>query len=423
MAEELDQEDVLSLGQEDYYLNTLDCSVSDLLKKTEVDPKCMDHFLMIGQIKLEQKKYGESIQFCTKAFEVGRANAADITRMESAILVKRKAQKCLRETCDGTIDVLVGDERHTFKCSRLMLSQNSAYFKALIDFYEDRTTTHLENISPKIFQHLLDMMRNPTNLYLHPKLLHSRRLLLDILTASMFLNCPIGEVLATKAIMELEHVNEGNIFQYMIHAKAHGCTTLLERMKKHCKKIYKTLENPYTFDDALHMLEKNLDEFQGVLDTVTSNGLAFFLILGWIEFEPRTRVAYLEDLMQENVIPEILTERDISYFDPNMYSFRISVLDKVGGKPDRRDMRKHTWPKITLLVTNGTDSTDYEDISIGKQGIWFHEVLDGTFKWKRLAPFHDKEWADYPGWNVCTWDQTLYFIGGPTSDIWTFAFG
>ena len=417
--------DVTSLGIEDYYSHTLECSVSDLLRKTESDPKCMDHFLMIGEIKLEQKKYGECIQFCTKAFEVGRANAAEVDRMESAVLYKRKAQRCLRETSDDTIDVLVGVERHTFKCSRHMLSQNCDYFRALMDFHEDtkNATTDLVNISPRTFQYLLDMMRNPTNLYFHPKLLHSKRLLLDILTASIFLHCPIGEVLATKAIMELEHVNEGNVFPYMIHAKAHGCTTLLERMKMHCKKIYKTLEIPRMFDDAMHILEKNLDEFQGFLDTVTSNGLAFFLILGWVEFNPRTRVAHLEDLVQENIIPEIFTERDVSCFDPNMYSFRISVLDKVGGKPDRRDMRKHTWPKITLLVTNSTDSTNYEDVSFGKQGIWFHEVLDGTFKWKRLAPFHDKEWAEYPGWNVCMWDQTLYFIGGPTRDIWTFVFG
>ena len=54
MAAKVEHEDVASLGKEEYYLYTLDCSVSDLLKKTELDPRNMDHFLMIGEIKFEQ---------------------------------------------------------------------------------------------------------------------------------------------------------------------------------------------------------------------------------------------------------------------------------------------------------------------------------------------------------------------------------
>ena len=61
MGSSEDDIDILSVSREEYYSLSLDKQVLDLLKKIEINPRCMDNYLILGEVKYEQKKYRDKI--------------------------------------------------------------------------------------------------------------------------------------------------------------------------------------------------------------------------------------------------------------------------------------------------------------------------------------------------------------------------
>ena len=402
----------------------LDSMLEYHMKRVKSNPEAMGDQLKICSILLVQKKYNECIDCCLRAFEIGRQHSATIKQLEEAVLCRYEAFKSLpRTTSDPKINVIVGTQ--VFNCSQRMLSEQSNYFKALLAFRHEGNSdsTRLENMRPETFQDILDMMKNPDSPKFNQKTFSSKSTLFEILDAAFFLLSPLVEVLAMRAIMDLEYMNEGNVLPHLIQARNHRCSALLTQTEEYFRTMYETLEHAGYYDDPVEILERSVDKFREIMATISNNGLAFFLILGWIEYSTSTRLTLLHELLSKYVIPELLTDRDEKCFDAKMYSFAVPIVFRIGEKPDRKEMEKVTWPKITLLCTDNTDSTDFDDARNGKQGIWVHKLLDGTFAWKRLFPFVDKDWAENPGWTVCSWEQTLYFVGGPTTDVWTLTFG
>ena len=319
------------------------------------------------------------------------------------------------------IHVIVGEERIPFKCQRKLLSEHCKYFKALFDFPDgDKlTSTALDNICPYAFEQLLDMIKNPKDVKCQPKNFNPISSLLEIIKAAIFLVCPEAEEICTDKMLDLETMNEGDVLPYMIYAHMNGCKRLKKGAEDYFRTMYRTLEHPNVFQDPMGILGKRFDDFEVVLGTVKNNGLALYLILGWVHFDESARVHHIEGLIDKYVIRELLSERDFVCFDTKMNHFDVSILDRIGGNLSNNDLTKRTWPLLTILLTNSSDSTDYEDSANGKQGMWIHELLNNNFTWKRIVPFVNKEWAE-SNWSVCISGHTMYFLGGESADVWTF---
>ena len=412
-----------------------DSQATFYLTKMEAYPNRMQCYLDIGAVKYVQEKYSECSEYLAKAFEVGRRNREHMDLLIQAVFWRHEANKCLLETdCEENIKIIVGNQNEVFTCTRQVLSRSCNYFRGLFEFEEanKKSETFLPAMNPCAFQDVLRMIEDPDSILFDPKMFHTRTSvynssksasLMEVMNAALFLGCPLAEVICSRAVLDLEHLHQGNLFPHMVQAEANGCSTLLKGIEEYCRKLYNTLQHPMIFDNPMDVLRKPVDGFRELLHGVVNNGLAFFLILGWVEFYPQTRFASLEDLLDNHVIVEILTDTDLKCFDKNMYRFDVPMLDRVGKDPRKEEVTKTTWPKMTLLLTNNTDSSDYDHVASGKQGIWVHQLLDGTYAWKRLVPFIDRDWAENPGWVACMWDQTIYFVGGSSTGIWTFHVG
>ena len=159
-----------------------------------------------------------------------------------------------------------------------------------------------------------------------------------------------------------------------------------------------------------------LEEFKLVLDALRCNGLVFFLILGWVELNPEERKVHLGELLDSNIIPEILLLWDVGCFDPKLYSFEVGggVVDRVGKKPAAADVRKKTWPLLTLLLTTEISWRYEEDPEVPHDihkgdGIYFHKILD-HFRWMKPIRFPDG-WRGHDFGRMCAWDGIVYFVG------------
>ena len=84
-----------NLGNEAYKNKDFNTAMKHYLEATRLNPKEMTFLSNIAAVKLEQKRYEECVEFCTKAINIGRENRADTKRIEKAINRRDKAQKCL----------------------------------------------------------------------------------------------------------------------------------------------------------------------------------------------------------------------------------------------------------------------------------------------------------------------------------------
>ena len=98
-AEEAEKEK--NLGNEAYKNKDFNTAMKHYLEATRLNPKEMTFLSNIAAVKLEQKKYEECVEFCTKAINIGRENRADSKRIEKAINRRDKAQKCLDDALEA----------------------------------------------------------------------------------------------------------------------------------------------------------------------------------------------------------------------------------------------------------------------------------------------------------------------------------
>ena len=442
--------DEKQLGNEAYRKRDYELAMTHYLSAIELDPKEMAFLSNAAAVKFEEKKFAECAEYCAKAVEVGRVNGGKVEAMEKALLRRHRALANLGNASAEIIDVAVGNQdEKVFKCDRGMLSDNCKYFKALFEYAngEKKESVRLDNITPETFEDILDILKDPTKEAFQPEKFCPRSSYFEILDASAFLSCPLAEMICTKAMLTPAFGNDlprsrnkdalcpafgldqGNAIPYMLQAKARGCATLFRGAEEYCRLIFRNLEHPGLFDNPIEALEKPLGEFKLLLDNVNSNRLEFFLILGWVEFNPDERLAHLHELLDNTIIPEILVCWDMECFEPKLYSFEVGgIVDRVGGEPDEADARKKTWPSLTLLLTTeiswryDEDPEKPHDLYAGP-GIYFHKILD-HFRWMKPIPYPDF-FRGHHGYSLCAWEHLVYFLGGDKykdfsgADIWT----
>jgi len=234
---------------------------------------------------------------------------------------------------------------------------------------------------------------------------------LDLISAGLFLSCSAAEEVGTRAV--LDQLNLGNLFPYMIYAKAHMFSPLLSGTVAYCRRLFRTVKRPHLFgdeQDPFCEIERPLAEFQECLNTLEDNHLAFYLILGWVEFAPSDRLVHLKGLLDAFVTVEIL---NLDGFASELYSFDVPDLDRCGNSPDESCETRSTWPKMTLVCTRATDHQKRRNDG----GVWWFRK--GGAKWSRFAPYPGKLASERYTSDVCLWKDVIYVMGGYTTEIWT----
>ena len=97
----LHAENQKKLGNEAYKKRDFEMAMKHYLKATEFNPDEITFFNNIAAVKLEQKKYKESLEFCTKAIEVGKENRADSKKIQKAMDRLARVQKLLEEQSEN----------------------------------------------------------------------------------------------------------------------------------------------------------------------------------------------------------------------------------------------------------------------------------------------------------------------------------
>ena len=72
----------------------------------------------------------------------------------------------------------------------------------------------------------MDIFKNPKDIKFQPKKFMPISSLLEILKAAIFLVCPEVEEICIDKMLDLETMNEGEVFPYMIYAHMHGCRSV-----------------------------------------------------------------------------------------------------------------------------------------------------------------------------------------------------
>ena len=68
---------------------------------------------------------------------------------------------------------------------------------------------------------------------------------LDLISAGLFLSCSAAEEVGTRAV--LDQLNLGNLFPFMIYAKAHIFSPLLSGTVAYCRRLFRTVKRPHLF--------------------------------------------------------------------------------------------------------------------------------------------------------------------------------
>ena len=145
------------------------------------------------------------------------------------------------------------------------------------------------------------------------------------------MSCSAAEEVGTRAA--LDQLNLGNLFPHMIYAKAHMFSLLLSGTAAFCRGLFRRVKRPRLFEDEdpVGVLERPFEEFQRCIEDVEDNDLAFYLILGWVEFAPSDRLVHLRGLLDAFVTVEIL---NLDVFAGELYSFDVPDLGRCGTSPD-----------------------------------------------------------------------------------------